>query len=85
MLRLEMILQITLLGSCVVAHRAVELPWIDMQLDVLLEVTSVCCLVVTVRAAQRFGPVVHLSRVAGYFVLIRGHVTALVALKWLLT
>ena len=85
MLRFEMILQITLLGSCIVTYRAVELPWINMELHVFFEVTSVCCFVVTVWAVKRFRPIVNLSCVAGYFMLIRGHITALVTLKWLLT
>lgn len=85
MLRFEMILQVTLLGSRVVTDGAIELAWINVELDVLFEVTSICCFVVTVWAVKRFRAVVNLSRMTGYFVLVRGHVTALITFKWLLT
>lgn len=80
-----MVLQVTLLGGRVVTHGAVELPRVDVQLDVLLEVAPIGCFVVTVRAIKRFRPVVNLSCVSGHFVLIRGHIIALITFKWLLT
>lgn len=85
MLRFEMVLQITLLGSRVVTHRAVELSWVNMQLDMFFEVASICCFVVTVRAIKRFRTVVNLSCMSSHFVLIRGHIIALITFKWLLT
>lgn len=85
MLRLEMVLQVTLLGSCVVAHGAIELPWIHVELHVLFEVAPICCFVVTVWAIKRLGPVVDLPSVASYFMLIRGHIAALIAFKRFLT
>lgn len=70
MLRFKMILQITLLGSCIVTHGAVELPGIDMQFHVLFEVASICRFIVTVRTVKRLRPIVNLSCMSGHFVLI---------------
>lgn len=80
-----MVLQVALLGSCIVTHRAVELPWVNVQLHMFLEIAPVGCFVVAVWAVQGLGPIVNLPRMASHFVLIRGHVAALITFKWLLT
>lgn len=76
-----MVLQVALLGGGVLADGAQELPRVHVQLHVLLEVAAVGRLVLTVRAAQRLGPVVHLTRVTRHLVLIGRQVAAAVALE----
>ena len=76
-----MVLQVALLGSSVLAERAVELPGVEVQLHVLLEVAAVGRLVLAVGAGQRLGAVVHLSGMPRHLVLIGRQVVAAVTLE----
>lgn len=80
-----MVLQVALLGCCVLAHRAKKLARVDVKLDMLFKVATVCCLILAVRAAQGLGSIVDLSGMAGHFVLVGCQVTAAVTFERPLT
>lgn len=80
-----MVLQVALLGSGVLAERTEELPWVQVQLNMLLEVAPVGRLVLAVRAGQRLGPVVDLTGMPGNLMLIGCQVAAALALEGTLT
>lgn len=80
-----MILQVAFFRRRIITNGAEELAWVDVELNVLFEIAAVGGFVVAVRADQRLRPVVHLPRVTSHFVLVRGHVAALVTFERLLT
>lgn len=65
-----MILQITLLGSGILADGAKKLTWVEVELYMLFEVAAIGSLVLAVGAAQWFGSVVHLPGMTRHLVLI---------------
>lgn len=76
-----MVLQVALLGGGVLAQRAEELPGVEVELHVLLEVAAVGRLVLAVRAGQRLGAVVDLPGVAGHLVLVGCQVVTALTLE----
>lgn len=80
-----MVLQVAFLGGGVLAERAEELTWIEVEFNVLLEVAPVCSLVLAVWAGERFGAVVDLPGVAGHLMLVGCQVITTLTLKRTLT
>lgn len=80
-----MVLQVTLLGGCILAEWAKELPWVEVQFDMFFVVAPVGGLIVTVEARQRLWAVVNLPGMAGYLVLVGCQVGTALTLKGTLT
>lgn len=77
--------QVALLGGGVLAERTEELPRVQVELHVLLEVAAVRGLVLTERTGKRSGPIVNLAGVARHLVLIGCQVATAVTIERLLT
>lgn len=80
-----MVLQVALLGSCILAERTEELTGVQVELHVLLEVAAVCCLVLAVWTGKRFGTVMDLPGVAGDLMLVGCQVITTLAFEGTLT
>ena len=77
----DVILQVTLLGSGVLANRTKELTRVEVELHMLLVVAAISRLVWTVGAAQGLGPIVNLSGMACHLMLIGSQVVAAVTFE----